>query len=168
MNCNHNSQLLNIPSGNNFRIHLCRANVAPSNPEDVTFEDVCGLEACLTTPMGVRIPVETEVQDGDLLVSCPADLKLTTYGIELTGTYESHPWRWKHSKVFRIVDDNCESNVQGMESFSPETYFFNDILEPIIDCDTLVLITEGHATLSEDGTLTITLIEDKISEIKNT
>ena len=165
MNCNKDIDILTIPRGNPFRIHLCRANVAPNNPEDVTFGDVVGLDANLTTPMGARTPVEWKTEDGDLLVLCPSDLKLTTYGIELTGTYESHPWRWKCTRAFRIVDTNCESSVQGMESFSPDTYYFKDILEPIIDGDTLVLISEGHATLSEDGTLTITLIEDKISEI---
>lgn len=165
MNCKQDIDILTIPRGNPFLIHLCRANVAPSNPEDVTFDDVIGVEAFLTTPMGARTPVEWKTEDGDLLVLCPSDLKLTTYGIELTGTYESHPWRWKCRKAFRIVDTNCESSVQGMESFSPDTYYFKDILEPIIDGDTLVLISEGHATLSEDGTLTITLIEDKISEI---
>ena len=71
-----------------------------------------------------------------------------------------------HIPIVAIVDTNCESSVQGMESFSPDTYYFKDILEPIIDGDTLVLISEGHATLSEDGTLTISLIEDKISGIK--
>ena len=154
MNCNQNIDILTIPRGNPFLIHLCRKDVAPNNPDDVDFSAIDGLRCYITTPMGARVSVETKVENGDLLLSIPADLRLTAYGIELVGSYNGFHWRWKCGKAFRISDTNCESSVQGMESFAPETYYLFDTLEFEIVGDTLHIYTDGHASL-DNGTLSL-------------
>lgn len=154
MNCKQDIDILTIPRGNPFLIHLCRKDVAPNNPDDVDFAAIEGLKCYITTPMGARVSVETKVENGDLLLSIPADLRLTTYGIELVGEYSGFPWRWKCGKAFRISDTNCESSVQGMESFAPETYYIFDTLEFEIVGDTLHIYTDGHASL-DNGTLSL-------------
>lgn len=154
MNCKQDIDILTIPRGNPFLIHLCRKDVAPNNPDDVDFSAIDGMKCYITTPMGARVSVETKVENGDLLLSCPADLRLTTYGIELVGEYNGFPWRYKRTKAFRIVDSNCESSVQGMESFGVETYYLNDALTFEIEGDTLHIYTDGHASL-DGGTLSL-------------
>lgn len=154
MKCDCN--ILSIPYGNPFRIHLCRADIVPNNPDSIDFDDLDAgsLRAYITTIMGARISVDVEVDNGDLLITIPEDTRRATYGIELTGTYQSHPWRWKCGKAFRISDTNCESSVQGMESFAPETYYLFDTLEFEIVGDTLHIYTDGHASL-DDSTLSL-------------
>ena len=154
MNCKQDIDILTIPRGNPFLIHLCRKDVAPNNPDNVDFTAIDGLRCYITTPMGARVSAETKVENGDLLLSIPADLRLTTYGIELVGEYNDFPWRWKCGKAFRISDTNCESSVQGMESFAPETYYLFDTLEFEIVGDTLHIYTDGHASL-DNGTLSL-------------
>lgn len=154
MNCIKNFDILTIPRGNPFRIHLCRKDVAPNNPDDVDFTAIDGLRCYITTPMGARVEIPHEVENGDLFLAIPADLRLTTYGIELVGEYNGFPWRWKCGKAFRISDTNCESSVQGMESFAPETYYLFDTLEFEIVGDTLHIYTDGHASL-DGGTLSL-------------
>jgi len=155
MNCNQQTDLLTIPRGNPFHLHVCRANVAPANPDEVTFADIEGLRAYVSTPLGMRTEVATAVaDDGDLIVACPETLRLTTYALEITGMYNAHPWRWKCGAAFRIADTNCESSVQGMESFEPDTYYLNDTLEFEIVGDTLHIYTDGHASL-DNGTLAL-------------
>lgn len=154
MKCDCN--ILSIPYGNPFRIHLCRADIVPNNPDSIDFTDLDAgsLRAYITTIMGARISVDVVVENGDLLLTIPEDTRRATYGIELTGTYQSHPWRWKCGKAFRISDTNCESSVQGMESFAPETYYLFDTLEFEIVGDTLHIYTDGHASL-DNGTLSL-------------
>lgn len=154
MNCKQDIDILTIPRGNPFLIHLCRKDVAPNNPDDVDFSSIDGLRCYITTPMGARIGIPHEVENGDLFLAIPADLRMTTYGIELVGTYNGFPWRWKCGKAFRISDTNCESSVQGMESFAPETYYLFDTLEFEIVGDTLHIYTDGHASL-DNGTLSL-------------
>lgn len=154
MKCDCN--ILSIPYGNPFRIHLCRSDIVPNNPDSIDFDDLDegSLRAYITTIMGARISVDVEVDNGDLLLTIPEDTRRATYGIELTGTYQSHHWRWKCGKAFRISDTNCESSVQGMESFAPETYYLFDTLEFEIVGDTLHIYTDGHASL-DNGTLSL-------------
>ena len=154
MKCDCN--ILSIPYGNPFRIHLCRADIVPNNPDSIDFDDLDAgsLRAYITTIMGARISVDVEVDNGDLLLTIPEDTRRATYGIELTGTYQSHHWRWKCGKAFCISDTNCESSMQGMESFAPETYYLFDTLEFEIVGDTLHIYTDGHASL-DNGTLSL-------------
>lgn len=164
MNCNCNCKrmedVLQIPNGNDFGIALCRDNIAPANPADVTFADIEGLEAYITRSIGAAL-VEHEVMDnGDLLLHISADnLVCTTYGIEIKGLYNGHNWRWKTSTAFRICDTNCTSSVQGNESFAPEIYYLRDLLSAdIIDNgegETLELITHGAARM-DGGEIIIT------------
>ena len=154
MKCDCN--LLSIPYGNPFRIHLCRTDIVPNNPDSIDFYDLDAgsLRAYITTIMGARISVDIEVDNGDLLLTIPENTRRATYGIEITGTYQSHLWRWKCGKAFRISDTNCESSVQGMESFMPETYYLFNTLEFEIVGDTLHIYTDGHASL-DNGTLSL-------------
>lgn len=152
MNCNRQTDLLTIPRGNPFRLHVCRANVAPANPEGVTFADIEGLRAFVSTPLGMKTEAETEVaDDGDLIVTCPATLRITTYALELTGAYNAHPWRWKCGAAFRIADTNCESSVQGMESFEPDTYFLWDVVDLSFEGDAVAFASEGHVCFEGDA-----------------
>ena len=151
MNCNQNIDILTIPRGNPFLIHLCRKDVAPNNPDDVDFTAIDGLRCYITTPMGARVSVETKVENGDLLLSIPADLRLTTYGIELVGEYEDFPWRYKRRNAFRISDTNCESSVQGMESFGVETYYIGDVVDVYFEYDSVIFASEGHVYFEGDA-----------------
>lgn len=82
---------LRIPYGNPFRLCICRSNVAPGNPDDITFADIDDLQVTLTRIVG-DITVAHEVMDnGDLMIIGEATLPATAYGIMMTGTYNGHP-----------------------------------------------------------------------------
>lgn len=151
MNCKRDNELV-IPRGNDFKIHICLADVVPSAPSDKTFTDVDNLQAYIVRFPGVRTSVGYELTEtGDLLILVPAEVQLPTkYGIELTGTYNGNAWRFKCVKVFRLSDSNCESNVQGMETFGVETYYFKDVLWVDVSGDTLDIISDGHAWIDGD------------------
>ena len=151
MKCDCN--ILSIPYGNPFRIHLCRADIVPNNPSSIDFDDLDegSLRAYITTIMGARISVDVEVDNGDLLLTIPEDTRRATYGIELTGTYQSHHWRWKCGKAFRISDTNCESSVQGMESFAPETYYLWDVADVSFEVAAVIFASEGHVYFDGDA-----------------
>lgn len=151
---------MEIPYGNPFRLFVCRSNVAPSNPDDVTFADIEGLNVCIVRMLGKRTEVGYEIVDGDLLISISADEVIRTiYGLEMTGTYNGQPWRWKGDNVFRIVDSNKQSNVQPMETFGVETYYVDDILWVEVEDDTMTFTSHGHASL-DGGTLALQSTED--------
>lgn len=175
MSCNNNN-ILNITMGNDFRIHVCCADVAPLGPEGATFADIVGLEAHLVDRLGRRTQVDIEVlEDGDAEVSVHGEIQNQfCYGIELTGTYGDHPWRWKDEGTLRLVDG--KGNVHALESFGEDTYYINDVLDVWVEGNTLVIVSEGHAafkgeTLSlmatDDTTATLNDEELLISKIKN-
>jgi hypothetical protein len=74
----------------------------------------------------------------------------STYGIELVGTYEGQPWRWKAADAIKIVDSNDEAAMQCLETFGVETYYLRDVLyfEPVDD--TMYITTHGHASIDGD------------------
>lgn len=150
MNCN--KEILTIPRGNDFRIHLCIADVTPSAPEGATFADIEGLQAYLVRFPNVRYDIGYELTDnGDIRIIVPADAQISTkYGIEITGTYDGQSWRFKCSDAFRIADTNCESSVQGMETFGEEIYYLHDVLWLEINGATLDIISDGHAWIDGD------------------
>lgn len=150
-----NKEILQIPYGNDFKIHICYLNVVPGDDE-VTFADIEELSVSLIRLPDQSVPMDYELtEEGDLIVDCPASkLVKTLYSIEVTGIYDGHPWRWKEKPVTRIVDANNHSNVQSMETFNEETYFLDDTLEAEIDGNALVLTTHGLASL-EDGVITL-------------
>jgi hypothetical protein len=154
MNCK--KEILTIPRGNDFRIHLCLADVTPSAPDGVTFADIEGMQAYLVRFPNIRYDIGYELTDnGDIRIIVPADAQICTkYGIEMVGTYEGQSWRFKCSDAFRIADSNCESSVQGMETFGEEVYYIFDTLEFEIVGDTLHIYTDGHASLA-NGTLSL-------------
>lgn len=154
MKCDCN--ILTAPYGNPFRIHLCRADIVPNNPSSIDFDDLDAgsLRAYITTILGARISVNVEVDDGDLLLTIQENMGRATYGIEITGTYQSHPWRWKCGKAFRIADTNCESSVQDMETFGVETYYLHDVLWVEVVDDIMHFTSEGHAVIA-NNTLTL-------------
>lgn len=165
MKCDCN--ILSIPFGNPFRIHLCRADIVPNNPSSIDFDDLDAgsLRAYITTIMGSRISVDVVVENGDLLLSILEYTRRATYGIELTGTYQSHPWRGKCGKAFRICDTNCESSVQGMESFAPVTYYLFDIVDVSFDGDAVIFASEGHVYF-EGNALVLQDTEDTTFEFE--
>lgn len=148
--------ILRIPYGNPFKIHLCYKNLVPSEEEGVTFADLTDLVAVLRRFPDFQTDVDYELTDeGDMIVTLPAGmLEKSLYSLEVTGQYDGHPWRWKALPIFRIVDANACDNVHGMETFGEETYYLDDTLEVEIDGDTLILTTHHLATL-DDGVITL-------------
>jgi len=154
MNCKCKRETLTVPRGNDFKVHLCRKDVAPGNSNGMDFRAIDNLEAFATKEPGMRLPLEHKISaDGDIVISVNAEIhKLSTYGIEMTGTYHGHNWRWKCCEVFRLSDCSCESTVKGMESFDVETYYIWDSLDFDIKDDTMLVTSDGHADIV-DGTL---------------
>jgi hypothetical protein len=145
---------LRIPYGNPFRLCICRSNVAPGNPDDITFADIDDLQVTLTRIVG-DIPVAHEVMDnGDLMIIGEATLPATAYGIMMTGTYNGHPWRWRARRVFSIVLFNADSSDEPSETFGAETYYLMDVLFFESVDDTMYITTHGHASIEGD-TLTL-------------
>ena len=148
-------QILRIPYGNDFRLYLCYKSVAPSD-EERTFADIDDLVVVLKRFPNSSTSADYELTDeGDMIVKLPSGMLVKSlYSLELTGTYDGHPWRWKALPMFGIVDANNCGNVQGMETFGADTYFVDDTLEAEVDGDTLTLTTHGLATL-DDGVITL-------------
>lgn len=154
MNCEHYEDILAIPEGNDFRLHICGSDIVPGY-SDARFEDVEGLVAYITSFPNIKTEVEYQTQGTDIIISVTAEKqRKTVYGIEFVGTYGGHSWRWKAKRGFRIVDSNCEASMQGNETFGVETYWLGDILEVDTDGDTMIFTTHGHATI-EGGILTV-------------
>lgn len=166
MKCDCN--ILTAPYGNPFRIHLCRADIVPNNTSSIDFSDLDEgtLQAHITTILGLQLSVDVEVDDGDLLIYIPENTWRATYGIKLTGKYHGNNWRWKCGKAFRIADTNCESSVQGMESFEPETYYLNDIVDVEFDNDAIIFTSEGHAYVNDDDALVLQDTDDVTFEVE--
>ena len=151
-----NNDILKIPYGNDFRLHICCKNVVPAEEEGVTFSDITDLVVVLKRFPDYQTSVDYDLTDeGDMILTLPSGmLTKSLYSLELTGSYGGHPWRWQALPIFRIVNANACDNVHGMETFGEETYYVDDTLEAVIDGDTLTLTTHGHATL-DNGTLTL-------------
>ena len=151
-----NGNILRIPYGNDFRLHICYKNVVPSGEDVVSFADIDDIVVVLKRFPDISTSVEYELTDeGDIMITLPSGmLTKSLYSLEITGMYEGHPWRWKALSLFRIVDANACGNVQGMETFGEETYYVDDTLEAEIDGDTLTLTTHGLATL-DNGVITL-------------
>ena len=152
MNCNCNcGHILRAPYGNPFNKAICRSNVAPGNPDNITFADIDDLRVEITRIIRNKHVQHEVMDDGDLLIHIPVSAQSrTTYGILMTGTYNGHPWRWKASKVFSIVDENADSSMEGMESFDVETYYIWDILDIEVSGDTMTFITHAHADIADE------------------
>lgn len=151
-----NDNILRIPYGNDFRLHICYKNVVPSEDDDSSFADISDLLVVLKRFPDTSTSVDYELTDeGDILITLPSGmLTKSLYSLEMTGTYEGYPWRWKALPLFRIVDANSCGNVEGMETFGEETYYLDDTLEAEIDGDTLTLTTHHLATL-DNGVITL-------------
>jgi hypothetical protein len=125
--------------------------VAPGNPYNITFADIDDLRVEITRIIRNKHVQHEVMDDGDLLIHIPVSAQSrTTYGILMTGTYNGHPWRWKASKVFSIVDENADSSMEGMESFDVETYYIWDILDIEVSGDTMTFITHAHADIADE------------------
>ena len=151
-----NDDILRVPYGNDFRLHICYKNVVPSEDDGVSFADIQDLVVLLKRFPDFNTSADYEVtEEGDILITLPSGmLAKSLYSLEMTGTYDGHPWRWQALPLFRIVDANACDNVSGMETFGEETYFVDDTLEAEIDGDTLTLTTHGLATL-DNGVITL-------------
>ena len=158
MNCNcyGNKDILSIPKGNDFVVKVCGSVLVPGmDDKDMDFHEVNDLKVCLVTWLGKREEVAFEIDEEgkDFTLTVPSEMqRLTLYSIVMTGTYDGHAWRWKAGDVFRIVDTNCQSSVQPMETYSVETYWVLDSLDVDVDGDTMILTSHGHADIN-DGVL---------------
>ena len=158
---NKGEERIAAPYGNDFNLHICHSNVAPGGPDGATFADIVDLKAYLVKSLGARIEMDYDITEyGDLLVYVPADKQeRTIYGLELTGTYNGHAWRWKASAFISIVEDACDNSLVGSETFAPDTYYLDDSLFVSTLDDTMIFVTEGHASLA-NNTLTIQATEE--------
>lgn len=159
-------QLLKVPRGNPFKMHLCPQRIAPAQ-QDASFRDITDLSVRLTRHNWDGIDAEFDyTEDGDIIIQVPSVLKCVTYGVELTGTYNGKSWRWADCSVFRVVECNCRSNVQFEESFDVETYYIYDDIIPSYEAseEALVLNTHAHAWF-EGGTLHLVATEGTDIEI---
>ena len=97
-----------------------------------------------------------ETDGKDIIITVPAEMqKCTVYAIEVTGTHQGRPFRWKTKGLFRIVETHCESSVQGMEAFGTEDYYLLDELWVGDDDEgSMIFTTHGHVKM-DDGTLDI-------------
>lgn len=138
-------QLLRVPRGNPFKIHLCPQRIAPKQ-QNASFVDITDLKVRLTRHNWDGKDINHEITvDGDLLILVPPTLKSVTYGVELSGTYNGLEWRWADCSVFRVVDCNPCDNVDGLESFAADTYYIYDDIIPSYDKETESLIIGTHA-----------------------
>lgn len=151
-----NKDILRVPYGNDFRLHICYKNVVPSEEDGISFADIEDMVVVLKRFPDNNTSVDYELTDeGDVMITLPSGmLAKSLYSLEMTGQYDGHPWRWKALPLFRIVDANACDNVHGMETFGEETYFVDDTLEAEIEGDTLTLTTHGLASL-DNGVLTM-------------
>ena len=140
------SEILSIPKGNDFRAHVCCLDVVTGMMDkDIDLTEVEDMRVDLVTWLGRRweaapTPVDDEGSDDsqgltwetdgkDIIISVPAEMqKCTVYAMEVTGTHQGRPFRWKTRGLFRIVETHCESSVQGMETFDTEDYYLRDEL----------------------------------------
>ena len=151
--------LINIPHGNVFNLHVCPQRIAPKQ-ENASFAPITDFSVNVIRQGYESISVSYDItEDGDLIAHCPSNLKCVTYGLEISGKYEGNPWRWADCSIFRIVECNPASNVWGMESFAPETYYIYDGIKPSSDGESLVLDTHAHAW-AEGNTLHLMASEE--------
>ena len=166
------SEILSIPKGNDFRAHVCCLDVVTGMMDkDIDLNEVENMRVYLVTWLGRRweaspTPVDDESSDDsqgltwetdgkDIIITVPAEMqKCTVYAIEVTGTHQGRPFRWKTRGLFRIVETHCESSVQGMETFGTEDYYLLDELWVGEEDDAMILTTHGHVKM-ENGTLDI-------------
>lgn len=148
--------ILRVPYGNDFKLHLCYKNLVPSEEDGVSFADIEDMVVVLTRFPDMKTSVDYELTDeGDMIIILPSGMLVKSlYSLEVTGQYNGHPWRWKALPIFRIVDANACDNVHGLETFDEETYYVDDTLEAVLEGDTLTLTTHGLAAL-EHGVLTL-------------
>lgn len=152
MNCNCNKkEILSIPRGNPFRLHICGLDIVPGDP-DATFANVGDMNVYIVSFPNVRTEVEFEAISPDIILTVPIEVqRRAIYGIEVTGIYNGHPWRWKTKEiVFRIVDSNCDASEQGMETFGVETYYLRDVVWVEFEDDIMTLYSDGHVRFEEE------------------
>lgn len=170
-NYNNCGNILTIPKGNPFRVSLCPQRIAPAQ-RSASFADITDLSVRLTRQNWYGQDAVYELtEEGDIIIQVPATLKCTTYGLELSGTYQGNPWRWKDCSVFCVTECNPCSNMQGFESFGVETYYIYDDIIPTYDKDNeaLVLNTHAHAWVDDEGALHLRESDSvSIETIKNT
>lgn len=172
-------EIISIPRGNDFRVHVCCLDVVTGMMDkDIDLGEVEDMRVYLVTWLGRRWEAEhlsptlpegegddlpgedgrlTWETDGkDIIITVPAEMqKCTVYAIEVTGTYQGRPFRWKTRGLFRIVETHCESSVQGMETFGTEDYYLLDELWVGEDDEgSMIFTSHGHVKM-ENGTLDI-------------
>ena len=49
-------------------------------------------------------------------------LQLGWYGMEMSGSYDGQPWRWRVDDVFQIVETNAKANVPAWSILTDSTY----------------------------------------------
>ena len=158
------SEILSIPRGNDFRLHFCGLDIVPGMA-DIDFGDIEGLKAHVVSWPGRRDEVEMTTNGTDIIITVAAEIqRCTVYRIELTGTYNGHPWRWKTGDVFRIVESNCEASEQPMETFGVETYYVRDVVWVEFEGETMTLYSDGHVHFEGDA-LILQDTEDTTFEI---
>ena len=167
-------EILRVPWGNDFKVHICYKNCVPSEMEGVSFADIEDLSVYLVRFPDQRIPADYELTAyGDIVVDVKETATVRTlYSVEASGTYQGHPWRWKSQPLFRLVDVNKCGNVGGMETFGEETYYVDDTFAAEVDDATMTIYTHGLASIisepdGEGGSIDVIREQVKIEEYGN-
>lgn len=147
------SEILRVPWGNDFRVHICYKNCVPAEEEGVSFADIEDLSVELVRFPDQRIPASyTLTDEGDIVVDVKKTVTVKTlYSVEASGTYQGHPWRWKSRPLFRLVDANKCGNVGGMETFGEDIYYVDDTFSAEVDGETMTIYTHGLAGITSES-----------------
>jgi hypothetical protein len=129
MNCDNNkNQELRIVRGNAFAIRLTvsAVHIDGTPVENFVLADA---EAVLKVMhLDAKTPKEFLIIGNDAIISFGGDLSLGWYGFEMTGTFNSKPWRWCVPQVFQVVETNAKANIPAWAVLTEETYAITGVM----------------------------------------
>ena len=77
---------------------------------------------------GQKTAKEFVIDGNNAIISFDGTELLGWYGLEMSGTFESAPWRFAVVQVFQIVETNEKANVPSWTILTDQTYFVEGVL----------------------------------------
>lgn len=77
---------------------------------------------------GQKTDKEFVIDGNNAIISFDGTELLGWYGLEMSGTFESAPWRFAVVQVFQIVETNEKANVPSWTILTDSTYFVEGVL----------------------------------------
>ncbi|MBR2016485.1 MAG: hypothetical protein IKA00_04180 [Prevotella sp.] len=77
---------------------------------------------------GQKTAREFVIDGNNAIISFDGTEMLGWYGLEMSGTFESAPWRFAVVQVFQIVETNEKANVPSWTILTDQTYFVEGVL----------------------------------------